>query len=35
MSGPKGKYCEEEIDDEEFLRHPKSGTAGRIMFYKN
>jgi len=30
-NGGKGKYFDEEIDDEEFLRHPKSGSAGYML----
>jgi len=28
---PNARYFEEEIDDDEFLRHPKSGSAGYIL----
>jgi len=25
------KFYEEEIDDDEFLRHPKTGTSGYLL----
>jgi len=25
------KFYEEEVDDDEFLRHPKSGTSGYLL----
>jgi len=31
LNGGKNKFLDEEIDDEEFLRHPKSGTAGYML----
>ncbi|XP_023333693.1 synaptosomal-associated protein 29 [Eurytemora carolleeae] len=31
MTSSRGNFYEEEIDDDEFLRHPKSGTAGYML----
>ena len=30
MTSSRGNFYDEEIDDDEFLRHPKSGTAGTV-----
>jgi len=30
-NGGKNKFFEEEVDDEEFLRHPKSGSSGYML----
>ena len=30
-NGGKNRFLDEEVDDEEFLRHPKSGTSGYML----
>jgi len=30
-NGGKNKFLDEEVDDDEFLRHPKSGTSGYLL----
>ena len=30
-NGGKNKFFDEEVDDDEFLRHPKSGSSGYML----
>ena len=30
-NGGKNKFFTEEVDDDEFLRHPKSGSSGYML----
>ena len=34
MTSSRGNFYDEEIDDDEFLRHPKSGTAGNVGYFQ-